>query len=83
MFSSYNIDIETKSKMFSCLKLLNTAHGMDGMELPNQEKKRTHTEKETYTYFGILEADAIKQVEMREELFWNISEERESYSKPN
>ena len=38
----------------------------DGMELPNQDKIRTLGEKETYKYLGILEADTIKQVEMKE-----------------
>ena len=32
----------------------------EGMELPNQEKKRTLGEKEMYKYLGILEADTIK-----------------------
>ena len=35
------------------------------MELPNQEKIRTLEEKEIYKYLGILEADTIKQVEMK------------------
>ena len=37
----------------------------DGMELPNQDKIRTIGENETYKYLGILEADTIKQVEMK------------------
>ena len=37
----------------------------DGMELPNQDKIRTLGEKETYRYLGILEADTIKQVEIK------------------
>ena len=36
------------------------------MELPNQEKIRMLGEKETYKYLGILEADTIEQVEMKE-----------------
>ena len=40
-------------------------HLTDGMELPNQDKIRTLGENETYKYFGILEADTIKQVEMK------------------
>ena len=40
----------------------------EGMELLNQE---------TYKYSGILGADTIKQVEMKEK------GEQESYSKPN
>ena len=37
----------------------------DGMGLPNHDKIRTLWEKETYKYLGILEADTIKQVEMK------------------
>ena len=40
-------------------------HLTDGMELPNQDKIKTHAENETYKYLGILEADTIKQVEMK------------------
>ena len=35
-------------------------HITDGMELPNQDKIRTHREKGTYKYLVILEADTIK-----------------------
>ena len=38
----------------------------DRIELPNQDKIRTLGEKETYEYLGILEADTIKQVKMKE-----------------
>ena len=38
------------------------------MELPNQDKIRTLGEKETYKYLGILEADTIKQKEMKEKI---------------
>ena len=31
----------------------------DGIELPNEEKIRTLGEKDTYKYFGILEADTF------------------------
>ena len=41
-------------------------HLTDGMELPNKDKIRTLEEKLTYKYLGILEADTIKQVEMKE-----------------
>ena len=37
----------------------------DGMELPNKDKIKTLAENETYKYLGILEADTIKQVEMK------------------
>ena len=40
----------------------------DGMELPNQDKIRTLGEKETFKYLGILEADTIKQEEMKEKV---------------
>ena len=36
------------------------------MELSNKDKIRKLGEKETYKYLGILEADTIKQVEMKE-----------------
>ena len=40
----------------------------DGIELPNQDKIRTREVKETYKYLGILGADIIKQVEMKEKI---------------
>ena len=40
-------------------------HLTDGMELPNQDKIRTLAENETYKYLDILEADTIKQVEIK------------------
>ena len=40
-------------------------HLTDGMELQNQDKIRTLGEKETNKDLGILEADTIKQVEMK------------------
>ena len=40
----------------------------DGIELPNQDKIRTLAENETYKYLGILEADTIKQVEMKDKI---------------
>ena len=40
----------------------------DRMELPNQDKIRTLAENETYKYLGILEADTIKQVEMKDKI---------------
>ena len=50
-------------------------HLMDGMELPNQAKIRTLGEKrKSYKYLGILKADTIKQVEMKEK--FRISEEK-------
>ena len=43
-------------------------HMTDGMELPNHEKIRTVGENENYKYLGILEADTIKQVEMKDKI---------------
>ena len=43
-------------------------HMTDGMELPNHDKVRTLGEDETYKYLGILEADTIKQVQMKENI---------------
>ena len=42
-------------------------HLTDRIELPNQDKIRTLAENETDKYIGILEADTIKQVEMKDE----------------
>ena len=41
-------------------------HITDGMELPNHDKIRTLEENKTYKYLGILKADAIKQVQMKD-----------------
>ena len=38
------------------------------MELPNQDKIRTLAENETYKYLAILEADTIKQVQMKDKI---------------
>ena len=43
-------------------------HRTDGMELPNQDKIRTLAENETYKYLGILDADTVKQVQMKEKI---------------
>ena len=40
----------------------------DGMELRNYDKIRTLGENETYKYLCILEADTIKQVEMKDKI---------------
>ena len=58
-------------------------HRTDGMELPNQDKIRRLGENETYKYLGIVEANTIKQAEMKEKIGKNISEELESYSRQN
>ena len=43
-------------------------HMNDGMELPNHNKIRTLGENETYKYLVILQADTIKQVEMKDKI---------------
>ena len=43
-------------------------HLTDGMELPNQDKIRTLGEKEMYKYLRILEADTIKQGDIKEKI---------------
>ena len=43
-------------------------HMSDGMKLPNHDEIRTLGENETYNYLGILEADTIKQVEMKDKI---------------
>ena len=41
-------------------------HMTDGIELPNHDKIRMLEENETYKYLRILEADTIKQVQMKD-----------------
>ena len=41
-------------------------HMTEGIELPREEKFRTFEENETNKYWGISEADTIKQVVMKE-----------------
>ena len=43
-------------------------HLTDGILLPNQDKVRTLAENETYNYLWILEADIIKQAEMKNKI---------------
>ena len=65
----YSQNIGMEFGIEKCLMLVKKSgkrHLTDGMEIPNQDKIRTLGQKETYKYLGILEADAIKQVEMKE-----------------
>ena len=43
-------------------------HLTDGTELPIHDKIRTLGENETYKYLGILEADTIKQVGIKDKI---------------
>ena len=64
----YSQDIGMEFGIEKCAMLVMKSgklHLTDGMELPNHDKIRTLGEKETHKYLGILEADTIKQVEMK------------------
>ena len=64
----YSQDIGMEFSIEKCALLVMKSgkrHLTDGIELPNQDKIRTLAENETYKYLGILEADTIKQVEMK------------------
>ena len=64
---SLNIGMESGIKQRALLIMKSEKrHMMDGMELPYPEIIRTLGEKETYKYLGILEADAIKQIDMKD-----------------
>ena len=64
---SQDIGMEFGIKKCAMLVMKNgKRHTTDGMELPNHDKNRTLEENETYKYLGILEADTIKQVQMKE-----------------
>ena len=70
-FRIYSRDIEMEFGIEKCTMLVMKSgkrHMTDGMELPNHDKIRTLGENETYKYLGILEADIIKQVEMKEKI---------------
>ena len=65
----YSQDIGMKIRVEKCAQLIMKSgkrHMTEGLELPNQEKIKTLGKKETYKCLAILEADAIKQVEMKE-----------------
>ena len=65
----YSQDIVMEFGMEKCAVLViksGKRHLTDGMELPNEDKIWTLSEKETYNYLEILEADTIKQVVMKE-----------------
>ena len=67
----YSQDIWMEFGMEKCAMLVMKSgkrHLTDGMELANQDKIRTLAENETYKYLGILEADTIKQVEMKNKI---------------
>ena len=74
----YSQDIGMEFGIKKCALLVTKSgkrHLTDGIELPNQDKIRTLAENETYKYLGILEADTIKQGEMKNQNFKRISQE--------
>ena len=67
----YSQDIGMEFGIEKCTLLVMKSgkrHLTDGIELLNHEKIRTLAENETYKYSGILEADTIKQVEMKSKI---------------
>ena len=65
----YSQDIGMEFGKEKCVMLVMKSgkrHMTDGIELPNRDKVRTLEENETYKYLGILEADTIKQVQMKD-----------------
>ena len=65
----YRQDIGIEFGMEKCAMLVMKSgkrHMTDGMELLNHDRIRTIEENETYKYLGILEADTIKQVQMKD-----------------
>ena len=67
----YSQDIGMEFGIEKCAMLVMKSekqHLTDGMELSNQEKIKTLGKKETYKYLAILEADTIKQVEVKEKI---------------
>ena len=67
----YSQDIGMEFGIEKCAMLVmkrGERHMTDRMELPNHDKIRTLEENETYKYLGILEADTIKQVQMKDRI---------------
>ena len=65
----YSQDIEMEFGIEKCAMLVMKSgkrHMTDGIELSNHDRIRTLEENETYKYLGILEADTIKQVKMKD-----------------
>ena len=65
----YSQDIGMEFGIEKCAMLVMKSgkrHMTDGMELPNHDRIRTLEGKETYKYLGILEADTIKEVQMKD-----------------
>ena len=65
---SANVDVRNSKGEIIIIITIMELHLTDGMELQNQDKIRTRAENETYNYLGILEADTIKQVQMKNKI---------------
>ena len=82
----YTQDIGVEFSIEKCTMLVMKSlkrHITDRMELPNQDKIRTLTENETYKYLGILEADTIKQVEMKDKIKKEYLRTTKNYTRQN
>ena len=67
----YSQDIGMEFGIEKCAMLVMQSgkrHKTDGRELPNRDKIRTLGENETYKYLGNLEADTIKQVQIKDKI---------------
>ena len=67
----YSQDIWMEFSIEKCAMLVmksDKRHKSDRIKLPNKYKIRTLGENETYKFLGILEADTIKQVEMKDKI---------------
>ena len=67
----YSQDIGMELGLEKCAMLVmkrGQRHLTEGMELPKKDKIKTLAENETYKYSGILEADTIKQMEMKHKI---------------
>ena len=65
----YSQNIRMKVGIENCAMLVmkrGKRHVTDGMEQRNQDKIKTLRKNETYKYLGFLEAETIKQVEMKD-----------------
>ena len=69
--SRYSQDIGTEFGIEKCAMLVMKSgkrHTTDGIELPNQDNIRTPGENDACKYLGILEADTVKQVQMKDKI---------------
>ena len=80
----YSQDIGMECDIEKCAMLVMKSgkwHMTEGVELPNQVVIRTLREKDTYKYLGILEADTIKQVKVKEKTKKRISQKNRKISR--